>query len=208
MTGMPNATASGLALWHSAAMLKLIFLLACAALSLVLPASASELADKLRAGDHVLLMRHAEAPGVGDPPNLRLGDCSTQRNLDAAGRQQARALGTWLKQQGVTAATLFTSPWCRCQDTARLLDLGPAINEDSLASFFNDPQMAGASTTALRAFMAEKLRAKAGTALILVTHHVNIRDLVGENVASGEMVLARVDRQGSVLSYQRVRAPS
>jgi len=207
MTGMPHATASGLALWHSAAMLKLIFLLACAALSLVLPASASELADKLRGGDHVLLMRHAEAPGVGDPPNLRLGDCSTQRNLDAAGRQQARAVGAWLKQQGVTAATLFTSPWCRCQDTARLLDLGPAINEDSLASFFNDPQMAGASTTALRAFVAEKLRAKAGKALILVTHHVNIRDLVGENVASGEMVLARVDRQGSVLSYQRVRAP-
>jgi hypothetical protein len=55
--------------------------------------------------------------------------------------------------------------------------------------------------------MAEQLRAKAGKALILVTHHVNILDLVGENVASGEMVLARVDRQGSVLSYQRVRAP-
>ena len=188
-------------------MLKLIFLLACAALSLVLPASASELADKLRGGEHVLLMRHAEAPGVGDPPNLRLGDCSTQRNLDAAGRQQARALGNWLKQQGVTEATLFTSPWCRCQDTARLLDLGPAVSEASLASFFNNPQLAGASTTALRAFMAEQLRAKTGKALILVTHHVNILDLVGENVASGEMVLARVDRQGRVLSYQRVRAP-
>ncbi|MEY4266765.1 MAG: hypothetical protein RIS90_1300 [Pseudomonadota bacterium] len=188
-------------------MLKLIFLLACAAMSLVMPVSASELADKLRAGDHVLLMRHAEAPGVGDPPNLRLGDCSTQRNLDAAGRQQARAVGAWLKQQGVTEATLFTSPWCRCQDTARLLDLGPAVNEASLASFFNDPQLASASTTALRAFVAEKLRAKTGSALILVTHHVNIRDLVGENVASGEMVLARVDRQGRVLGYQRLRAP-
>ena len=188
-------------------MLKLIFLLACAALSLVLPASASELADKLRGGDHVLLMRHAEAPGVGDPPNLRLGDCSTQRNLDAAGRQQARAVGAWLKQQGVTEANLFTSPWCRCHDTARLLDLGPAVSEASLASFFNNPQLAGASTTALRAFMAEQLRAKTGKALILVTHHVNILDLVGENVASGEMVVARVDRQGRVLSYQRVRAP-
>jgi hypothetical protein len=59
----------------------------------------------------------------------------------------------------------------------------------------------------LRAFVAEQLRAKTGKALILVTHHVNIRDLVGENVASGEMVLARLDRQGRVLSYQRVRAP-
>lgn len=188
-------------------MLKLIFLLACAALSLVLPASASELADKLRGGDHVLLMRHAEAPGVGDPPNLRLGDCSTQRNLDAAGRQQARAVGAWLKQQGLTEARVFTSPWCRCQDTARLLDLGPVTIEPALASFFNDPQLAAATTAAWREVVARTLDGQKGKPVIMVTHHVNILDILGENVASGEMVLARVDRQGRVLSYQRLRAP-
>ena len=188
-------------------MLKLIFLLACAALSLVLPASASELADKLRGGDYVLLMRHAEAPGVGDPPNLRLGDCSTQRNLDASGRQQARALGNWLKQQGVTEATMFTSPWCRCQDTAGLLDLGQATIEPALASFFNDPQLAAATTLAWREVVARTLDGQKGKPVVMVTHHVNILDIVGENVASGEMVLARVDRQGRVLSYQRLRAP-
>ena len=188
-------------------MLKLIFLLACAALSLVLPASASELADKLRGGDHVLLMRHAEAPGVGDPPNLRLGDCSTQRNLDAAGRQQARAVGAWLKQQGLTEARVFTSPWCRCQDTARLLDLGPVTIEPALASFFNDPQLAAATTAAWREVVPRTLDGQKGKPVIMVTHHVNILDILGENVASGEMVLARVDRQGRVLSYQRLRAP-
>ena len=168
---------------------------------------ATELADQLRSGDHVLLIRHAEAPGGGDPANLRLGDCSTQRNLDQAGRQQAQALGVWLKKQGVDQARLFTSPWCRCQDTATLLELGPATTEPSLASFFNEPQKADASTAALRAFMVRTLAATKGKALILVTHHVNILALVGENVASGEMVLARVDRQGRVLSYQRFRAP-
>jgi phosphohistidine phosphatase SixA len=168
---------------------------------------ATELAEKLRSGDHVLLMRHAEAPGGGDPANLRLGDCSTQRNLDKAGRQQAQALGVWLKKQGVDQARLFTSPWCRCQDTATLLDLGPATTEPSLASFFNEPQKADASTAALRAFMVRTLAATKGKALILVTHHVNILAAVGENIASGEMVLARVDQQGRVLSHQRFRAP-
>jgi phosphohistidine phosphatase SixA len=168
---------------------------------------ATELAEKLRSGDHVLLMRHAEAPGGGDPANLRLGDCNTQRNLDKAGRQQAQALGVWLKKQGVDQARLFTSPWCRCQDTATLLDLGPATTEPSLASFFNEPQKADASTAALRAFMVRTLAATKGKALILVTHHVNILAAVGENIASGEMVLARVDQQGRVLSHQRFRAP-
>jgi phosphohistidine phosphatase SixA len=168
---------------------------------------ATELAEKLRSGDHVLLMRHAEAPGGGDPANLRLGDCSTQRNLDKAGRQQAQALGVWLKKQGVDQARLFTSPWCRCQDTATLLDLGPATTEPSLASFFNEPQKADATSAALRAFMVRTLAANKGKALILVTHHVNILAAVGENIASGEMVLARVDQQGRVLSHQRFRAP-
>ena len=188
-------------------MLKLIFLLVCATLSLILPASASELADKLRGGDHVLLMRHAEAPGVGDPPNLRLGDCSTQRNLDGAGRQQARAVGAWLKQQGLAEARVFTSPWCRCQDTARLLDLGQVAIEPALASFFNDPQLAAATTAAWREVVARTLDGQKGRPVVMVTHHVNILDIVGENIASGEMVLARVDRQGRVLSYQRLRAP-
>ena len=187
--------------------MKILLLLALMVLALARPGSAADLADKLRGGDHVLLMRHGEAPGVGDPPNLRLGDCSTQRNLDAAGRQQARAVGVLLKQQGLTEARVFTSPWCRCQDTARLLDLGPVTIEPALASFFNDPQLAAATTAAWRAVVARTLDGQKGKPVIMVTHHVNILDILGENIASGEMVLARVDRQGRVLSYQRLRAP-
>ena len=180
-------------------MLKLIFLLACATLSLILPASASELADKLRGGDHVLLMRHAEAPGVGDPPNLRLGDCSTQRNLDGAGRQQARAVGAWLKQQGLAEARVFTSPWCRCQDTARLLDLGQVAIEPALASFFNDPQLAAATTAAWREVVARTLDGQKGRPVVMVTHHVNILDIAALTVIVEEAGGCFTDLEGQAV---------
>ena len=116
-------------------------------------------------------------------------------------------MGAWLKQQGLAEARVFTSPWCRCQDTARLLDLGQVAIEPALASFFNDPQLAAATTAAWREVVARTLDGQKGRPVVMVTHHVNILDIVGENIASGEMVLARVDRQGRVLSYQRLRAP-
>ncbi|MBR1236022.1 histidine phosphatase family protein [Bradyrhizobium sp. AUGA SZCCT0182] len=80
----------------------------------------------LRAGGHVALMRHADAPGgVGDPPGFRIDDCATQRNLSAKGRADARRIGARLKSEGIAVDQILTSPWCRCMDTATLLELGP-----------------------------------------------------------------------------------
>ncbi|MCK6409580.1 MAG: histidine phosphatase family protein, partial [Thauera sp.] len=73
----------------------------------------------LREGGHVALMRHAVAPGVGDPPGFRLDDCATQRNLSAAGRRQAQAIGERFRANGIATAAVFSSQWCRCLDTAR-----------------------------------------------------------------------------------------
>lgn len=87
-------------------------------------ATASELADKLKLPNHALLMRHALAPGTGDPAGYNLADCSTQRNLDAQGRQQATRTGQWLQRQGIQQALVLSSPWCRCKDTANLLGYG------------------------------------------------------------------------------------
>ena len=92
-----------------------ITLLAHVALSASVHAQ-SEPADALRRlteGGHVLMIRHALAPGTGDPPEFRLGDCATQRNLDERGRTQARAIGDWLRARGVTAAEVYSSQWCR-----------------------------------------------------------------------------------------------
>ena len=116
------------------------------------------LLDDLTDGQHVLLMRHADAPGVGDPAGYRLDQCSTQRNLGEVGRQQSALVGQWLVGQGVSSAKIFSSAWCRCTDTARLLSLGAATVEPSLNSFFDNMSLAKPQTLALQAFVATSLK--------------------------------------------------
>ena len=172
-----------------------------------LSAHAGELADALRGQRHVLLMRHAYAPGVGDPAGYRLDDCATQRNLDEQGRAQAARTGAWLKRQGVTRALVFSSVWCRCRDTASALALGNVSIEASLASFFDRPDQAGPATDALTQFVARTLQHKNDRALILVTHHVNIRAFMGRDIGSGDMVLVNVDAQGRAVSHVLYPSP-
>src|SRR3712207_523458 len=98
------------------------FLLLAAACLVPRGARADELLDRLRRGGLVMLMRHARTePGTGDPPGFRHDDCSTQRNLDATGRAQARAIGERLRAERVPLGRVLTSRWCRCRETAELL---------------------------------------------------------------------------------------
>ena len=170
-------------------------------------ANASELSDLLKKSDHVLLMRHALAPGVGDPAGYTLQECKTQRNLDSKGREQAHRIGQWLNAQGVKEAMVFSSAWCRCKETAEKLGYGIPVHEPSLNSFFDDMRQGPQSNVRLQAFMAKQLKLKADKALILVTHHVNIAEFMGENVGSGDMVLAKVSPQGKLLSYKIYPSP-
>ena len=170
--------------------------------------NASELSDKLQSSDYVLLMRHTRAPGVGDPANYTLNDCKTQRNLSDEGRKQAVAVGNWLKKQGIQTADVYTSAWCRCKDTAELLNLGRVTVEPALASFFDDMAQAKTQNQKLEQFIATQLKNKGKQALILVTHHVNIYEFMGENVASGDMVLAKVDSNGKMISYKLIPRPN
>ena len=81
-----------------------------------------------RASGRGRLRGHAAArapPGVGDPANFRLGDCATQRNLSEEGRAQAGHLGERLRAHGIQQAEVYSSQWCRCLETAGLLELGP-----------------------------------------------------------------------------------
>jgi phosphohistidine phosphatase SixA len=168
---------------------------------------ATELSDRLGSGDFLLLMRHADAPGVGDPPGYQLNDCSTQRNLGDRGREQAARTGRWLREQGVSQAMVFSSAWCRCRETAEKLNLGAPVIEPSLASFFNRPERATRSNEDLTAFIAQAIRTKGGKALILVTHHVNIREYVGENIGSGDMVLVQTTATGRPLTVRLIPSP-
>lgn len=179
----------------------------CLALSFVQHAQAGELSDRLKTKDHVLLMRHAYAPGVGDPAGYSLARCETQRVLSDEGQQQATRIGQWLKTQGVDQAAVYTSIWCRCQETAELLRLSKVTVEPALASFFDEPHKALASRQQLQDFIAKALPAKGARALILVTHHVNIQEFMGQNIGSGDMVLVRVNAQGQLLGAQLYPSP-
>ena len=171
-------------------------------------ASASELSDSLKKSDYVLLMRHALAPGIGDPAGYKLQDCKSQRNLDATGRAQAQKTGQWLKAQGVGNALVFTSAWCRCKETAENLAFGTPVLEASLNSFFDDMRQGPQSNVNLQKFMVGQLKSKGDKALILVTHHVNIAEFTGENVGSGDMVLAKVNSTGKLVSFKIYPNPS
>jgi phosphohistidine phosphatase SixA len=171
-------------------------------------ASASELSESLKKSDSVLLMRHALAPGIGDPTGYKLQDCKSQRNLDATGRAQAQKTGQWLKAQGVGNALVFTSAWCRCKETAENLAFGTPVLEPSLNSFFDDMRQGPQSNVNLQKFIVGQLKSKGDKALILVTHHVNIAEFTRENVGSGDMVLAKVNSAGKLVSFKIYPNPS
>lgn len=143
---------------------------------------------------HVLLLRHAQAPGVGDPSGFVLGDCATQRNLDDVGRAQAKALGERLRAAGITQARIYSSQWCRCRETARLLALGPVEELPALNSFFNQPEAKGQRLAALRVVLNELPRN--GPLVVLVTHQTTITALTDYYPASGEGVVLKLREDG------------
>jgi phosphohistidine phosphatase SixA len=159
-----------------------------------LPAQADEAAAwaAVREGGNVIMMRHATTvPGVGDPPGFRLDDCSTQRLLSEAGRDQAKAIGAALRERGVEAGRILTSAWCRCVDTAELMQLGPVEVFEPLNSFFGQGDVSDKQTDSVRKLIGGW---KGPGTLLLVTHQVNVTALTGVVPASGEMVV--LDRNG------------
>ena len=184
----------------------MLLLSVCAAFAL--PVYSSPLLEALTDGQHVLMIRHADAPGVSDPPGFKVGDCSTQRNLGERGRKQARDLGLWLRRQGLSSADVLSSAWCRCVDTATLMALGPVTIEPALGSFFRNMSDSGAQTSALRSLLAKKLKDSVPRKpLILVTHQVNISSYTGEYVGQGDVMLVKVGADGQYLSHRSISVP-
>ena len=152
------------------------------------------LLEDFKRGNHIALLRHALAPGVGDPENFEPDDCSTQRNLSSAGKDQAVRIGLKLKQSGILEADVYTSQWCRCLETAELLGLGTPTVLPALNSFFRDYDRKDQHTEELRNWLATQ---KLEKPLILVTHQVNITAFSAIFPGSGEIVLMR--REGDRL---------
>lgn len=156
-------------------------------------AHASEaLWEKLREGGRVALIRHAHAPGgAGDPAGYRLDDCASQRNLSEQGRAEAGALGARIRAQGVPIGKILTSEWCRCRETARLLDLGPAEDAPTFNNAYNLRDQRERLTEGARAVIGAW--SGPGT-LIVVSHGANILPLTGIQPGEGEIVVVESDR--------------
>jgi phosphohistidine phosphatase SixA len=129
----------------------------------------------LRAGGHVALVRHA-AGGAGDPPGFRLDDCATQRNLTDKGRAEARRLGEQLRSQDVAVGKLLSSQWCRCQEMAALMELGPVELSPTFNNAFTLRDRVGELTAGARAIVAGWMEPDT---LVVVTHGANILPLTG-----------------------------
>ncbi len=162
----------------------------------------ANLAGPMTDGQHILLMRHADAPGFSDPAGHRLDQCSTQRNLGEFGKKQAERTGQWLSQQGIESAKVFSSPWCRCIDTATLLKKGPVTIDPALGSFFENMSQANQKTEALRQLVQKSLKQFPKTPIIMVSHHVNIEAFTGVVLGSGDMVLVKIGPNGKPISHQ------
>ena len=135
---------------------------------------------------NVIFLRHALAPGVGDPENFMKEDCSTQRNLNDKGRLQARLIGNYLRSTNLKFSQILTSEWCRCIDTAKELNLGKWTTFSGLNSFFQVYEK--------KDQVMNKLQKKLGSLgysdfALFVTHQVVISEQTGVVPRSGEMVI-------------------
>ena len=188
------------ALLHSNNTAAALLLIAFAFLqSAVLPARAGNEAalwQAIRSGEAFAIMRHELAPGTGDPNHFQIGDCTTQRNLNQAGRERAAATGERFRTNQIVRADVYTSQWCRCGETAELLNLGEVRHLPALNSFYENYEQRTPRTQELKMWLSQR---KPGAPLILVTHQVNILALTGTSTSSGEIVVARLRPDGTVI---------
>ena len=179
----------------------MVFLRAACALVMLLclpvaaGAAESDLRQLVGKADHIIMLRHARAPGTGDPPNFRLGDCSTQRNLSDAGRQQAARIGRRLREAGLAETKVYSSQWCRCLETARLLNVGLVTELSALNSFYGRAPDRDATVAALRTFLVGL--PAGGPPVVLVTHQFTISAFTGQGTVSGGGTVFELNGSGA-----------
>jgi broad specificity phosphatase PhoE len=180
------------------------------AVGLLLGATGAACADDtaawaaMRRGGVVVVLRHADAPGVGDPAGWRLDDCTTQRNLSEQGRSDARALGARLRAERIAFTRVVSSPWCRCLETARLVDVGTVQVEPTFANAF----VLGDRREALREGGRAVIAAWRGPGVLLVvTHGENIQALIGRTPATAEAVVVAAGTDGALREIAALAPP-
>ena len=171
--------------------MKFLKLLIIIFISLITPIKADlekKLLNQLEDGGKLIFIRHAYAPGNGDPNNFNLNDCSTQRNLNKEGREQAQQIGKFFKKNNIEIEKVLSSEWCRCKETAKIAFKNFSTN-NFLNSFYsskyakNKDKQIKALNDYIRNFQSDKN-------LILITHYVLISEVLDYAPSSGEIVVS------------------
>lgn len=179
-------------------------LLLALASSLTGVAAAEQSAPEAINDGDIVLYRHATAPGSGDPAEFALGNCSTQRLLNDAGRRQAQQIGQQLRERGIAVTAVWSSQWCRTTETAELAFPDQAIqSREFFNSFYAKRHLADARTAAARKAVLEW---RGPGVLVVVTHQVNITALVRVWPASGEGIVVRLN-DGQLQVIDRIAPP-
>lgn len=157
----------------------------------------------LKAGGHVVLLRHAiTTPGVGDPPGMSLDACGTQRNLTEEGRRHARQIGEAFRARGIVVERVLTSPWCRCIETARLAFGGAEVWEP-LGNLYGRPENRTRQVSEMQRLVGQ---ARRHGNLVLVSHGSTIAALTGVSLNTAEMVVVTRDGHGRFVVRGRLTA--
>ncbi|MBW4657990.1 MAG: histidine phosphatase family protein [Drouetiella hepatica Uher 2000/2452] len=153
---------------------------------------------------YVVLLRHAQTvDGTGDPPGFQLNDCATQRNLSEAGRQQAIRIGKAFRDRGIPIRQVLSSQYCRCLDTARLLDLGEVESSAMLNSTFTDRGNEAEQSAQVRQQILNHLNTSG--VIVMVSHFVNIGAISGVNPPAGGAVVVRTNQQGNLEVAEQIQ---
>ncbi len=146
---------------------------------------------------YVLLIRHALAPGSGDPVNFKVNDCSTQRNLSEQGRVEAKDIGQWLARREIKIFRVESSRWCRAKETAQILNIGKVYLNKNLDSLLGESDLPNHKQTVNIKKRIVNHRNTSGL-LVFVGHFVNFQAAVGASLDSGEGVLVKANAKGEI----------
>ena len=163
--------------------------------------SNEKLINDLKQGEKIIFIRHALAPGIGDPENFKLNDCSTQRNLDYQGVEQAKKIGLFFSKNNIPIDKVLSSEWCRCKDTAKFaFESFKTFNP--LNSFFSSKFQKDKEKQMIN-LSKYLINWKSKKNLILVTHYVVILETLNKAVSSGEIVVVdkNLNLLGSISNY-------
>ena len=147
-----------------------------------------KLFKQLEDGGKLIFIRHAYAPGSGDPNNFNLNDCSSQRNLSEEGRKQAEYIGEFFRENEIKIVKVLSSEWCRCKETAKIAFKNFSTN--SFLNSFYSSKYAKNKDKQVKALNNYVKKFKSDKNLIFVTHYVLISEVLNYSPSSGEIVVS------------------